>query len=129
MVPKKTKTKEDYVTAAAERAERARVEMELLQLDLSGETEALAAAERKITSAQAAERKAKATISAATAERTVIRAAIRLAVEPYLIAGASIEVAAAVTGLSATTLRSRSTESIPETGGDHQSENEYDVER
>ena len=141
MTAKKAKTKEDYAASVAERAERARVEMELLQLDLSNELEALVAVEKKIASAQAAERKAKATITDATAERNSIRASIRSAVEPYVNAGASIDVAAAVTGMSSAALRNRNTDSTAEPNygrvdnldntahNEHPIEDEYDVER
>jgi hypothetical protein len=119
------KTKEHYTLAVAERAERARVEMELLQLDLSNELASLAAVEKKIKSAQVAERKAKIAVTEAIAERATIRLSIRSAVKPYITAGASIEVAAAVTGMSFATLRNRNTDDSADNNVDNHNDTEH----
>jgi hypothetical protein len=119
------KTKEHYTLAVAERAERARVEMELLQLDLSNELASLAAVEKKIKSAQVAERKAKIAVTEAIAERATIRLSIRSAVKPYITAGASIEVAAAVTGMSFATLRNRNTNDSADNNVDNHNDTEH----
>ena len=121
------KTKEHYTLAIAERAERARVEMELLQLDLSNELASLAAVEKKIKSAQVAERKAKIAVTEAIAERATIRLSIRSAVKPYITAGASLEVAAAVTGMSFATFRYRHTDDSTDNNVDNHDSTEHNI--
>lgn len=115
MRPSKTKPIPDYATATTEALHRAQASAELARLDCTIELDQLAAIQHDISAARTKIAHLQATITQRNAERSAIRDALRSRVQPYLQRGASLEVAAAVTGLSQEALKKPDPGNAPDT--------------